>query len=320
MSFKIFPFSAGIPWEINKGILNPKIPFNILNNAISDKNIIVTCYGGLLESYLSLSYLEAFNKIWPSKKLTWSGNPIFKDLIEANGLSKFSEEIPGEILSRYPVPLFFDKLNNAIFNPLNNYIKIKPYYGGLKSFNNNNVYLKQIWNNSLLDFKNFYLPLIRNDFDNNNFKNHLLLSKFDFNKPYIIIIPDDLKYSIHSQKCLPWNIQQVKSFATIISQLGYSTVILTDNVYKYYSNNLPFVFEFNFTAFFTLIKNSKMILSNEIDFLLISQLISDNYLVSNKVKKYLDFGKIDYLLKTKSKIKIFKSMNQNDVIGLLNKI
>lgn len=319
MSFKIFPFSPGIPWEINKGILKPKLSFQILNKTIDDKNIIVACYGGLFEAFLTLYFFEAFNKIWPSKKLIWSGNQLFKELIEANGLAKFSDEIPKSILSKYPVPLFFDKCNNAIFNPLNNYMKIKPYYGGLKSFNNNDICFKQIWSNSLLDSKHICSPKFRNDFYDQKFQTSLLLSKFDYNKPYILIV-DETKHSMHSVNCISWNAQQIKSFAAIVSQIGYNVVILTSHTSAYLNNNLNsiFIFDFNLNSFFNLVKKSKLIISKEIDYLLIAQLISDNYLISNNSnKKCFDFNRLNYFLKTKNKVKLLKSVTQNHVIDIL---
>ena len=69
---KYFPFSSGIPWQIKNGrYVQPEVSAAILQSKLRDKDIVVAAFGGLLESFYSLSILEAINYMMPGHSLFW---------------------------------------------------------------------------------------------------------------------------------------------------------------------------------------------------------------------------------------------------------
>ena len=74
MSKKYFPFAPGIPWYVKNGkYIKPKVSGSILQHHLKDKDIVVVAFGGLLESFFSLSILETINFNWPGHNLYWCG-------------------------------------------------------------------------------------------------------------------------------------------------------------------------------------------------------------------------------------------------------
>src|SRR5512138_812183 len=88
---KYFPFSAGIPWKVERGkYIIPEIDSVTWHKVIGDRDIVITAFGGIFESFFSLSVAEAINAFDSSHKLYWLGNPSYEFFVRAQGLCKIS--------------------------------------------------------------------------------------------------------------------------------------------------------------------------------------------------------------------------------------
>lgn len=285
MSVCYFPFCPGIPWQLNSSrVVQPTLNSEIWSKAVNDKNPIITCFGGLFETFFALSYAEALNKLIPTKKLIFNGNSTFNKLISLNGLATSGNLISKSEIEQYPLPLFFDQENNVYFNCLFNYLKI---------YNNINVYAyknlkalsKQIFINSCLPWNINYIPKLRNLIEPPEFAKWKLSKKFNIDKPFVLIFPDKTGLSEHPQSALKWSINDIKSFISMTYGSGMESVIVTKNIGRYTGIN-SLVIEPNLEHIFYLIEKCGVILAEEIDFLLISLMISKNATVVSRKNKY----------------------------------
>jgi len=88
-SVKSFPWSPGIPWKVRRGkYVIPELPAELVSNVLRGKEAVVCSFGGLLESFYSLSILETMNKNLLAKKLYWAGNNEYEPLVAANSLAQ----------------------------------------------------------------------------------------------------------------------------------------------------------------------------------------------------------------------------------------
>jgi len=173
---RFFPFSPGIPWLIDSYLyIIPKIDFETWKTVISNRNIVITVFGGLLESLFSLCVAEAVNSFDPNHKIQWIGKEEYFPLLRYQGICKPSPiNLTQKILKKYPVPLFLDNEDNAYFNILHNY-KIKTTYHGKYPYTVKLPVLEQLSRNILIPW-NGYLPKLRNlgnDFTDNLYKNRI---------------------------------------------------------------------------------------------------------------------------------------------------
>src|SRR3990167_86537 len=108
---KYFPFAPGVPWKIKNGkYIVPALSMDAWHRALHGKEIVVVAYGGFIESFVSLCFLEIVNYLSPGKKLFWLGNNRFASLVEVNGLAQICEsDVSKETFANYPVPLFMDR-------------------------------------------------------------------------------------------------------------------------------------------------------------------------------------------------------------------
>src|SRR5260221_420987 len=88
-----FPFSPGIPWKTKNNIIIPQIDSPTFNKVIEGRDINIVSFGGLIETFLSLSILEQVHFLYPSKNFYYSGNDKFNDLININGLCKLKRVV-----------------------------------------------------------------------------------------------------------------------------------------------------------------------------------------------------------------------------------
>ena len=287
-SVKFFPFAPRIPWKLNYGIyVVPETNHETWNGVISPaESISVVCDSascGLIETYFSLSYFELFNKSNSGKKLFWAGNDKFNKLIWMNGLAKPSEKIfTNKLLNQYPVPVFLDKKNNVYFNFLNNYIRVSTYYNEFRYVDNAPL-LKQIWRNTTIGaWDKRFLPQLRS-FSTSKIQKWIGDNRFYMNKPYVCIFPDVKSgLSIHDGRMLNWNIQQVKAFSAMVRQAGYSSIIFTNNAMAFSGENV-IPLDLEFILYF--LSKTKAVLSEEVDFLLLSLMVSENVKIITLPKK-----------------------------------
>jgi hypothetical protein len=290
-SIQYFPFAPEIPWHIKNGrYIIPKLDVNSWNKAVLDRNIVVVGFGGLFESFFSLSILEALNIRVPKKKLFWCGDPRFNYLVQANGLaSLYYGPINEDTIAEYTTPLFFDNNNNAYVNFLNNYICVHTYYGKY-GYQSGAAVTKQLFDNSLFNWDLNYIPKFRLLQSSPEFDQWCKREKLYINKPYMLIFPDRTGWSDHTNTCLNWNPTQIKALAAMLKQIGVSLVICTTYPGHYYGSKLhllPVQLEY----IFNLLPTAKAIMATEIDLLLVASMISSGKILTIKQKKEFDLIK-----------------------------
>lgn len=258
----VFPFAPGIRWKLHNGYIIPEVSISSFDHKLQNQDVSVIAYGGLLESFYSLSILEMINYNVPSCKLKWIGNSNYFDLLNMNGLAKPNNDpIDKKLLVQYPVPLFFDKSGKSYFNCLNNYLYIKPWYKK-KYYKYTKAVLKQIIDNGLFSWDKRFFPKLRN-----------LNLKPNKNK-YVLLIPDKTNCSIHDFNCLDWSPDDIRFFQRLLNNKGLQLIILSN--FPGRLTGIPNVFQFNLNLFFNYCPNAKYILSKDIDFLMVSLALSDS--------------------------------------------
>lgn len=310
-----FPFSPGIPWSFNKKFLINKVPDFVWSRFISQRKNIIVSNGGLIESFFSLSIAEVLNFIYPEKQVYWSGEESYKYLLSINGLLKFNDfQINSQIASSYNTPIFFDRSKNLYFNCLNNYLEKKSF--DLKKIQNNkDPILKQIFSNALIKWDPFYIPKIRKDISE-NFNKWCSINKFYKNNPYIVIIPEKTKFTQHKLSCLGWGVNRIKALSSILYSYGINTLIVCDDYLKYKNPN-NFVAPLKLDILISAIKDCKAIMSEDIDYLLLSMMISDGTIISKNLKnKYSLHGNAEFL-EINSNIIFSKNLKNLDILNII---
>jgi hypothetical protein len=280
-----FPFSPGIPWKLKyNDVIIPEIAAPILNRTLHNKIINVIAFGGLIESFFSLSIFEYFNRFNTDRILYWSGNKQYLPLLKANGLAKPSpvSEINKSFIKNYPVPLFFDKHDFAYFNCLNNYISVKTI--NLKRFEHSrDVVFKQIFQNSFVEWSRDYIPKLRFMEDSPEFVSWLKINKFSLNRPYIFIVLDRTELSVHNAKCLRWSANDVKSLAAMLWKNNIPVVVCTSGRTIFYDSSVisvPCSLEYALP----LIANAYGVMADQTDFLLMALLLSNAKVCCTELK------------------------------------
>jgi hypothetical protein len=278
-STKFFPFSAGIPWKIkNKKYLVPEMEKEIWDNVLLNKNLVVLAYGGLIESFFSLTIINAISKIELDRNIFWSGNKEYIHLINAHKVAMYRDT--PNIGHKYPVPLFFDKHNYAYFNCLNNYIIERSYY--LKNDRERkDPLLKQIFDNSFMSWDSAYIPKLKY-FDYTKYNHWTKSVRFYDNKKYIVVIPESK--SKHGLRCLSWTHDDILGLTAMMRQFDINVVVCTKDKGKYYNSSI-FVSDDEFCNIFPLIENAYIVLSEDIDYLLLSLMVSDAKVFINSLSE-----------------------------------
>lgn len=275
VSKKIFPFAPGIVWELKNGkYIIPNIDKNTWSTALKDRDLVVLCYGGLIESFFSLSVVEALLRLESSKKVFWAGDKRFYDLVKFYGKTEITS--CENISHKYPVPLFLDKKNKAYFNVLNNYLTKYSYYGSHPQKNHKPIF-EQIFSNSMLPWDNKYYPKISWNFQ--KLKAWAKTARFYFNKKFIVIIYDESCFSDHKINCLDWNQRNLREFASMMRRFDIEIVLCTNNRASFYDSPY-YQAPQELDIVLPLISQASIVLSSNIDFLLISLIISEAAVVA----------------------------------------
>lgn len=314
---RIFQYCPGVVWKLRNNLIIPKLDSNNWKRVIDDREVVIVNFGGLFESYLSLSYFEALNKLHPQKDVIFNGQEQFLQLISINGLGYCDNLITKDIAIKYPIPIFLDKSNHTYFNCLNNYLYICNVDGKNK-FKRRTSLSKQLLSNLCLDWNINYTPQLRNLKLPSVFNEFKQFKKFDIDKPFVLIFPDSNSgFSMHSISMLGWTVAQVKSFVSMTGSKGIQTVIITKHIGRYTGIN-SLVLAPKLDNILSLIEKSSVILSDEIDFLLIGLLLSKNGKIIardvnkefsiKKNQKHLETDKKLYLAKELEPIKVFKEI------------
>ena len=285
---KFFPFSAGIPWKIERGkYIIPEIDLETWHQVIEGKNITLVAFGGLIESFFSLSAAEVLFSIDPiGSNIFWLGDFKYSSFMHMQNLCKPSTiDLTPQVLRKYPTPIFFDRHDNVYFNLLNNYLIRKSYWNQYPE-NINDAALKQIFKNVMVDWKD-YIPKMRllgDDF----FQKTCQTGRLTQRSRFILIILDD---EVRGMDMLGWNIHNLKELSQLVRGKGLKVIVFTNNVRKFYGTNI-LAFEYNIKNILQFINKSWMVLSNNIDWILISLMTSRARLVSRQhIKESFDLFK-----------------------------
>ncbi len=259
MSINYFPFLPGIPLQVN-GNIKRELDADSWNRLLENRNPIITCFGGLWESYLSLSYVEALNRFYPSKQLYINTDQKFNKLIELNNIAKPIQLISSDLIKNYPVPLFFNDGNDTFFNCLYNYLYSIDIAKKSKPHKNYGPIAKQLFRNSFLPWDINFIPKLRKLQEPIEFIKWKESKRFNIDKP------------------------QIKSFVSMCAGSGINSVIITKNIGRYTGIN-SLVIEPKIEQILYLIEKCSYILSEEVDFLLLALTHSKNATVIGRLNK-----------------------------------
>jgi len=288
-STKIFPFAPGIPWPIAYGkYIVPEISGEYWHKAVAGRDLVVACFGGLIESFFSLTYLEVLNHLVPNKKLYWDGYQKFHELLKDNSLAIPFGQLQPQNLVPFPTPIFMDRENYTFFNVLNNYIAVSAYYGEFAYYDQKALF-QQLFRNCLVSWDRQYLPKIRANAPT-ALGEWAKINKFSFNRPYVVIFPDDTGASVHEKRFLKWSPFQVKALGAMLAQRGISLVVFTANPGRFYDRFTQVMpVKFSWIIFF--LSGCCAALAQEIDYLLVSLMISDATIFSEPQQDHLQLEK-----------------------------
>jgi hypothetical protein len=292
-SIKYFPFTPGIPWKMkNSKYIVPELASTLWKDHISNKEIILACFGGLIETYFSFSILESINYVSPKLKLSWAGPIQFKFLCEMHGLAKYYPDFDRDILEDFPTPIFFDKQNRVYFNCLNNYLIVKSYYG-TKGYKDKRILARQIAEKSLVPWDEKFIPKIKSFSISKELEQWINLVKFKTTTPIVLILPDHTEHTQHNINCLKWTPQQVKFLGKMLRSKNINTIVLSTQPSKYYDPNIN-VLPYKLEYFWYFIQQTKAIFSYDIDFLLLANILS-------QAKVFTAYSKHQFSLKGNNK-------------------
>ena len=286
---KFFPFSPGIPWKIDRGkYIIPEIDFEIWHRVLDGRKIIITVFGGLIESFFSLCAAEAITSFESSNQIFWLGNPDYSFFVQAQGLCKSSLiNLSSEILKKYPVPLFLDNKGNAYLNILNNYMFRTSYWGKYLEEVRFPIF-EQMARNIMIPWRD-YVPKLRNigsDFLDELYR----LGRIRLNSKIITIILNDTKDDL-----LLWSLQNIKEFSQLASHKGWKVIVFTKKISLFYGSNI-LVFEYNYKNILQILNKSWLVLSNDIHWLLIALIVSDANIISRPLNdQYSLFKNAEFL-------------------------
>ena len=306
---RFFPFSPGIPWKVKNGkYIIPEIDFETWHKVLDGREIIIVAFGGLLESFFSLCAAEALVSFDSSHKIYWLGNPEYSFFVRAQGLCKISSvKLTQEMLRQYPVPLFLDNGGNAYLNILNNYLVRRSYWGKYPDIVRAPV-LEQISVNIMIPWRN-YVPNLRGlgteFFDE-------LCSTGRIRKTTKVI---SIIFGNTNKDIMRWNLQNIKEFSQLASHKGWKVIVFTNKTSAFYGTNILAV-EYNLRNILQTIKKSWVVLSNDINWLLISLIISDAKLISRNLDNQFSLFKNAEFLGVNTDIFTDQSISPMDVFGI----
>ena len=264
------------------------------HSVLDGKNIIITAFGGILESFFSLSIAEGILSFDPEHELFWIGNPEYLPFVHAQGLCKPSYiDLTKEILQDYPVPVFFDLENNAYFNCLNNYLVQKSYWGLYPEPVNTPV-LEQIFSNAMIPWEG-YVPKIRKP--GSELYNDLCIQGRVKEKSRIItIILND-----EDQDLLEWSTQNIKEFYQLALTKGFKVIVFTKNVNAFYGTKI-IPQDYNIRDILQILSRSWVVMSSSVSWLLISLMVSDAKIISKHIDGPFDLFKNSEVIKVQNDI------------------
>jgi len=271
-SVRYFPFSPGIPWQVKNGkYVQPEVSGAVLRSLLKDKEIVVSAFGGLLESFFSLSILEIVNYMLPGSDLLWCGNSEYYSLVKQNGLAKTFDRIDQSVLDRFPVPVFFDKENRAYFNCLNNYLTVNSYYLTF-GYEDRRIAVKQIVEKSTASWDVRFIPQLRRP----RRAQEPFLAKG--RAPYVLIFPDRTGLSERPLRGMDWDVRRVRAFCTML-QPEFRPILVVKRPELYFNISAEII-PFTLDDLLSLLPRAYAVLSKDIDVLFLALAISKSKIIS----------------------------------------
>lgn len=293
---KFFPFSAGIPWKIERGkYIVPEIDSETWHQVLAGRDIIITAFGGLFESFFSLAAAEALNSFDPGHRIFWLGNPRYEFLVRAQNICQLSSiDLTSEMLENYPTPIFFDQDNRAYLNLLNNYLERKSYWGKYPEPVDSPV-VEQIFQNVMVPWHSNYAPKFRKlgkEFYEEFYRTRRLRPRSKF----VLFVLDETNHDV-----LNWNLHNIKEFTQLASHKGLKVVVFTRNTQMFYGTKM-FVYEYDIRKILQMIKYSWMVFSTTVHWLLIAMMVSDAKVMGTPMDGPFDLFKNAEFLKVQNDI------------------
>lgn len=306
MSNIYFPFAPGIKYSLKNGrYVELQLDQSAWKKIFTNKEVIIACFGGFLESYFATSIAKAIKHISPSTEVYWNGKSDylhFGELPQFNGTKSILNK---ELINNYPVPLFYDQEQKVVFmNILFNYIYKYTYRGDFGYHDKKSVF-SQIFRNSFLEWDKNYL--FDYNYDDVDFRLWLKQCKLSLNENIILLFPDETGLSIHDQSSLEWSVMDVKSFAGMLTRTNYRLVICSSNPQKYYGIRAVFLPP-KPSYIFNMVTNAAIVLSKEVDFTIISGIVGNSFAYSLKLKNELSVDKNFKFLNVEPSIEISKEI------------
>jgi hypothetical protein len=303
MKTTFFPFASGVPYQIKGGMyVVPNLDYEHWKYAFENKKSVIICHNGFLENLSATMILESLVSIRPFQKMEWMVNEFFKDIWKLNGLGKETDHIIEQNkLIKYPVPLFFNSSKDIVYlNCLNNYLDVYSLFGE-KRYHDKRSAVRQIFQNSLVDWSHLYLPKMRNLICPEYLNKLASSARFNFNNPYILLIPDVTGMSDHDTFSLNWNINDIRSFAAMVRNTNYNLVILSPKPQRYYGIH-AFISPCKIDALLFLLSKASVVLSKDVDFLISSLMLGNAKAFSLKIKNEFKIEKNKKFLNVENEV------------------
>ena len=301
----VFPYCKDVVWTIVNNKVTASLNLDNWNRLFKDRNkAYILCTGGLIENYLSISFLECLNYLNPNIKLYWAGDSRFVNLFKIFGLGSYYE---CSIDFLYACPAIKD-LDDGVF--INSTFRQQDLF--LKKNRVKKTIFKIVTNNILTKWDRSYFPKVRN-INSNNIEKWASTRNFNLNKPFVLIIPGKLGISSFKKTFLPWNVHQTKAFIKMLEDRGYGAIVLNTPETRAFFPNFP---DFNYNDFFYLGEKCHSLFSAEIDFSLIA-LFAFKCKVFSLKKGYKEVSLYGNAIASKiSKDRIYKLRDINEIIDI----
>jgi len=246
-----YPFSPGIPWQVQKGIVVPAISKNVWQQIILNKKVYVLCPGFLVEILLLILFNNTLIKnkvninsyIVPKKynSLLKHFNMKIKS-IEENDENLFIEfERLREAVESFPSPIFMDRKNNIYFNSLFNYGETFDIKNNLQERNNESFWKQMLKNTCCFPYDNRFQW-----FDKDILKKYSkkIFNKYriDSTKPYILIDNNYISYNTADMRvsiARTLASHQLKSLGATFGYKQYQCIVSSNKKehHGYFANN-----------------------------------------------------------------------------------
>jgi len=285
-STKFFPFAPGIPWKIkNSKWVVPEIDHEIWRKAVSERDVVVCAHGGLFESLMSLSFIEALKINNTSFGVQWLGHAGYQPLVRAQGLARICEvKLEKEQLSQFPVPLFFDAENRAYLNALNNYVETVSW-NGKHRFTNAQPLVQQLFANSMVGWSDEYIPKLRRVSELQKYKEWRRTYRFDRSRYVLVILGSG--FSRHGVDCLGWNERHIRALAGLVHQFELPVVVATNHPGRLHGTNVTTA-PMELEVLLGLAARSTAVLAQDWDWLMAALMISNAAVISKHIGGVFD--------------------------------